>query len=328
SIYPEYDGEYEDPVIWRTNIQYHSIVNDWLGRVAYYMRSKDGVNWKLDSGEAYTPGIVIYEDGTREDWFKYERIKVLQDEYGRAIQANFAVIDTIKWEDKGNDNHSSKNITIPLTHGKLLNILNEEPINEDTKLIKVEVKAEKGFNPQSDININSLQFGEPEAVNYGKGGKVLETEKVGDDLIVTFDATNIKFPADEFAAKMLGKTNTGELLFGYARLPGVIYIEPILSPLLPNITPTDTGFRLDVEVENFGQVSSGTAKLKVAYFKDNHEVELAMGTIPALKPYEKTTVELTCGKLFDEGVDYTFKVTVIPENNQPTVLHGNLTPFK
>ena len=26
-------------------------------------------------------------------------MKVFQDEYGRPIQANFAVIDTIKWED-------------------------------------------------------------------------------------------------------------------------------------------------------------------------------------------------------------------------------------
>ena len=36
SVYPPVDGRFEDPVIWRTNIQYHLIVNDWLGRIAYY----------------------------------------------------------------------------------------------------------------------------------------------------------------------------------------------------------------------------------------------------------------------------------------------------
>ena len=95
----------------------------------------------------------------------------------------------------------------------MLTILNNDPISLDTETIRVKIDAEPDFNPQSDININSLQFGEPEAVNYGKGGKVLKTEKMGDDLIVTFDATNIQFPADEFAAKMLGETNTGELSF-------------------------------------------------------------------------------------------------------------------
>lgn len=69
------------------------------------------------------PGIAKYEDGTVEDWYKYEPIKMLQDEYGRAYQANFVVIDSSKWGDLGNDRHSSKNIGIPLTKGKLLTIV-------------------------------------------------------------------------------------------------------------------------------------------------------------------------------------------------------------
>ena len=326
--YPQRPGRFEDPVVWRDYVQYNLIVNDWYGRIAVYGRSKDGVNWRIESGEAYLPGVSVHQDGTVEGWWKYERLKILQDYYGRATQGNFAVIDVEKVDDRANDNHSSKNIGIPIAVGRLLTILNNDPISLDTETIRVKIDAEPDFNPQSDININSLQFGEPEAVNYGKGGKVLKTEKMGDDLIVTFDATNIQFPADEFAAKMLGETNTGELLFGYARLPGVVYIEPILSLLLPNITSTQTGFKLDVEVENFGQVSSGASKLQVAYFKDNREIDLAIGAVPALMPYEKTTVELTCGKLFEVGIDYIFKVTVTPENKQPTVLHGSLIPFK
>ncbi len=85
SVYPEVEGRwaFEDPVIWKTDVQYHLIVNDWKGRRAYHLRSKDGASWKIDPGEAYTTGHAIYEDGTVVDWFKYERPKVLQDEFGR-----------------------------------------------------------------------------------------------------------------------------------------------------------------------------------------------------------------------------------------------------
>ena len=65
---------------------------------------------------------------------------------------------------------------------------------------------------------------------------MLKTEKSGNDLIVTFDAVDNGIPDDEWAAKLLGKTSTGKLLFGYARLPGVNFIEPILSARLPEIT--------------------------------------------------------------------------------------------
>jgi len=326
--YPQRPGNFEDPVVWRDNVQYNLIVNDWLGRIAVYERSKDGINWKIESGEAYLPGVSKHEDGTVEGWWKYERLKIFQDKYGRATQGNFAVIDVEKKFDKASDIHSSKNIGIPLTVGRLLTILDKKPITANTKSIKVKVAAEEGFNPQTDIDISSLQFGEPEAVNFGKGGKMIKTENSGSDLIVTFDAVGNNFPDDEFAAKMLGKTSDGKLLFGYARLPGIKFIEPILSPLLPVITANSLGFDLKVEVQNFGQVASKTAKLKIFFTKDDKEVEVAAGKIPSLKPWGKTTVDLNCGKLFDAGVEYIFKVVVNSEDKQPVVLHGNLTPVK
>ncbi len=236
SVYPAYDGRYEDPVIWRTNIQYHMIVHDWLGRIAYYMRSKDGINWKLEPGEAYVPGIAVYEDGTNENWFKYERIKMLQDEYGRATQANFAVIDTIKWDDKGSDNHSSKNIGIPLTYGRLVTIFNKEQITSETKSIKVIIQAEKGFNPHKDIDFESLRFGASEEVNFGKGCKIIESKKSGKDLILIFDGNGNGINEENFTGKLIGKTTNGKLLFGYARLPWVDYLQPALSARLPKIT--------------------------------------------------------------------------------------------
>ena len=34
SVYPPVEGRFEDPVVWRDHLQYHLIVNDWLGRIA------------------------------------------------------------------------------------------------------------------------------------------------------------------------------------------------------------------------------------------------------------------------------------------------------
>ena len=253
-VYPDVDGRFEDPVIWRDHIQYHLIVNDWLGRIAFYLRSKDGVNWVVDPGEAYMPGIAVHADGQAEDWFKYERLKVYQDKYGRAIQANFAVIDTLKNEDKPFDHHSSKNISIPLNPGLLLTILDEKPITSGTKTIRVKIQAEEGFNPQTDIDVNSLRFGASEEVNYGRGCQVLTTENAGKDLIVTFNGKGNGITKDEFAPKLIGKYKDGRMLYGYARLPYIDYIEPILSARAPVFTESGKGLECTVEVQNFGQV--------------------------------------------------------------------------
>jgi hypothetical protein len=43
-MHPDIPGEYEDPLVWRTEVQYELIINDWYGRTAYHMRSKDGVH--------------------------------------------------------------------------------------------------------------------------------------------------------------------------------------------------------------------------------------------------------------------------------------------
>jgi hypothetical protein len=322
--YPPVKGRFEDPVVWRDNIQNNLIVNDWLGRTAFYLRSKDGLSWKVESGEAYMPGVVKHQDGSEEGWFKLERLKIFQDKYGRAQQADFAVIDVEKKFDLGSDIHSSKNIALPLTVGRLLTITDQKPITANTKTIRVKITAEPGFNPQTDIDLKSLNFGDPEAVNYGKGGKVLKTEKAGKDLIIIFDAVGNAIPADEFAAKLLGKTSTGKMLFGYARLPGVNFIEPIVSPLLPVITANDKGFDLKVEVQNFGQVAAKAGTVKVMYLKDGKETQLATAKVSALKPYEKTTVALTCGNLFEKGIAYTLAVYV--NDNIPAGVHGKLTP--
>lgn len=309
-VYPDVDGRFEDPVIWRDHIQYHLIVNDWLGRIAFYLRSKDGVNWVADPGEAYMPGVAVHADGQVEDWFKYERLKVYQDKYGRAIQANFAVIDTLKNEDKPFDHHSSKNISIPLNPGLLLTILDEKPITSSTKIIRVKIQAEEGFNPQTDIDVNSLRFGASEEVNYGRGCQVLTTENAGKDLIVTFNGKGNGITKDEFAPKLIGKYKNGRMLYGYARLPYIDYIESILSARAPVFTKSGKGLECTVEVQNFGQVESKKALVEVGYKKEGKTIKVASGMVPALKPYEKTDLLLSAKDRFEEGKEYDLIVTL------------------
>ena len=309
-VYPDVDGRFEDPVIWRDHIQYHLIVNDWLGRIAFYLRSKDGVNWVVDPGEAYMPGVAVHADGQVEDWFKYERLKVYQDKFGRAIQANFAVIDTLKNEDKPFDHHSSKNISIPLNPGLLLTILDEKPITSGTKTIRVKIQAEEGFNPQKDIDVNSLRFGASEEVNYGRGCQVLTTENAGKDLIVTFNGKGNGITKDEFAPKLIGKYKDGRMLYGYARLPYIDYIEPILSARAPVFTKSGKGLECTVEVQNFGQVSSKKALVEVGYKKEGKTIKVASGMVPVLKPYEKTDILLSAKDRFEEGKEYDLIVTL------------------
>lgn len=281
-VYPAVKGEFEDPVVWRDSIQYHLIVNDWMGRIAFYQRSKDGLNWVTEQGEAYVPGISFHKDGKVEKWFKYERIKIFQDKYGRAVQANFAVIDSTKWDDLPNDNHSSKNICVPLNKGMLLSVLNNKPINASTKTIEVLIKAEEGFNPQMDVDVQSLRFGSFNEVNFGKGGKVVKTKKSGNDLIVVFSGKGSGIDENEFAPKMIGKDKNGKMIFGYAALPAVDYKPALLSTLCPKYDASKK--QINVEVQNFGLSESKPIEVEVVC-SDSQKVK---ANVSALKPYDKT----------------------------------------
>ncbi len=308
SVYPVFDGRYEDPVIWRTHIQYHLIVNDWYGRIAYYLRSPNGIDWKVEPGEAYMPGIAKYGDGTLEDWYKYERIKMLQDEYGRAFQANFAVIDSSKWGDLGNDRHSSKNICIPLTKGKLLTISDQKKITDGTRLIRVKIEAEPGFDPHTDIDLKSLRFGAAEEVNFGRGSRLLKTKKQGKNLVLFFDGKGNGLTDKNFAAKLLGKTKDGSLLFGYARLPWVAYDKPILSARKPVVSENNKGgSTLEFEVGNFGELPSIPLSVDVEIESNNKTTQLTCD-VPALAPYANSQIKLETAVPVEKNARVTIKL--------------------
>jgi hypothetical protein len=204
----------EDPVIWKDEVQYNLIMNDAFGRKAYHLTSYDGIHdWTYEDGIAYNPEILQKVGGTLGNWWKMERPKIRQDKYGRATHINFAVIDTLKNFDLANDNHSSKNIVLPLRIPKRLKVLPKRGAN-----IYVKVLAEKGFNPKKDLDIETLRFGTSNNVNFGKGAAVIETMISKKDLILVFSKKEMELQEKDYKAKLLGRTKKGILIFGYALL--------------------------------------------------------------------------------------------------------------
>ncbi|UZO82226.1 glycoside hydrolase family protein [Aquimarina sp. ERC-38] len=324
--YPKVAGKFEDPFVWRDHVQYYMIVNDWKGRMAWYLRSKDGVDWVVDPGEAYMPGSISkHENGIHEDWFKYERVKLNQDKFGRVYQANFAVIDTLKHSDLGNDTHSSKWIAVPLNKGVLAEIENKNFIDSKTKEIKIKILAEDDFDPHTAINIKSLRFGASEEVNFGGGSKVLKTVKSGKDLIVVFSGKGNGLTKDNFAGKLLGKTMDGNLLFGYSKLPGITYITPILSSRLPEFTLSNNGLNINVEVENFGQIVSNKSKLKINLIDiSGREIVLGTATVGQIEPFGKEKVKIKSSGTFVKGEKLMVRTIIESKNLEPISLTKNV----
>lgn len=157
--YKDSDGgnRLEDPTIWYSNGTYHCIVNHWKSRKAYYMTSPDGItNWQLHSGSAYEPdsSFLRYTDNTVNRWNKIER-PYAYVENGVLKAFTFAVIDSPKENDKGNDNHASKVIVVPFNSEKLNEVLKEPyPFFQ-----------RQGIVPTADVNIQSWK--NEKTLNYG-----------------------------------------------------------------------------------------------------------------------------------------------------------------
>ncbi len=212
------NSNYEDPVLWKDEVQFHMIINAYLDYRAIYLRSPDGIHWKFNSGTAYTPNDTSYEDGTKTHWHKLERPHVLTDRYGRATHLSLAAIDVPKEDDLARDNHNSKNIILPLVKHRRLRILNKEKIQNDTSKIRIEVISEEGFDAQKDIDLKSLRYGATEEVDTGRGCKLINTQQKGSNLILEFNGKGNGITANNFAGKLIGKTIKGHLIIGYSKL--------------------------------------------------------------------------------------------------------------
>lgn len=315
-------GSLEDPVIWRDHLQYHMVVNDWRARYAYYYRSLDGLHWTMEAGKAYTgqDPFAKHKDGMVEKWHKYERPRVYQDEEGRAIRMNFAVIDCVKQSDLAGDAHSSKNINMPLTRQLLLEVQGTEAITASTTSIRVLVKAEEGFNPRTDLNLATLKFGSHDKVNYGGGFTYSSSENSGaSDLIVTFtgSAGQSGITAKEWAAKMIGEKTDGSIAFGYAKMPGVNYQPAILSAVMPTVDADNQA--VGVMITNYGQSVSDPIQVRVL---DNKGNILSEGEVAPVAAYDSLQVTLTPKRAISGG---TSALSVVFRKNNVEIDRNTLS---
>jgi hypothetical protein len=289
SAYPPVSkARFEDPVVWKDDVQYNLIVNDWFGRAAYYLRSRDGQTWDWDQGLAYGPGIFKHEDGKVEDWHKIERPRVFQDDRGRATHLLFAVIDDAKEVDKPNDNHSSKAIGVPIVPPRTL------VIHKNGDRFQIGLPVEGDFDPITSVDPKSLRFGAPSAVDFGKTAAPLSTRVVpGKYLVAEFAAKDCGFQPTDRTAKFIARDRKGGLVFGYAPLPG----EPEKYPLLSahgsvEVSAPQAGKRtITVTVENFGLAKSPATEVRLQIRPDGGKAETFTAPLPALEPYAADTVD-------------------------------------
>ncbi len=282
SVYPPVRGaHFEDPVIWKDDVQYNLIVNDWFGRAAYYLRSRDGQHWDWDQGRAYGPGIFRHEDGTVEDWFKIERPRVIQDERGRATHMLFAVIDSTKHDDKPNDNHSSKAIVVEVSTPRTV------LVKRSGDRFRVALERDKNFDPVKDVDPTSLRFGAPSQVDFGRTAAPLSTRVNGSHLIAEFSAADCGFQPTDRTAKLLAHDHEGGIVFGYAALPGEPTEYPMLSAhgsVNAEAINADTR-KLTVQVENFGLATSAATTVSLQIRPSDGEATAFTAPLPPLEPY-------------------------------------------
>jgi hypothetical protein len=114
SAFPKGIPNLEDPVVFYSGGLYHIVVNSWSLRKAFHLTSKDGKTDWVNRGLAYDPtaNFCRYTDRTVNHWNKLERPGVVL-ENGHVIAMTFAVIDTPKESQHGNDGHGSKIIVVP-----------------------------------------------------------------------------------------------------------------------------------------------------------------------------------------------------------------------
>ncbi|MFI3321596.1 MAG: glycoside hydrolase family protein [Rikenellaceae bacterium] len=208
----------EDPVIWKDEVEYNLVVNDCLARIAYHLTSKDGMKWSYEEGFAYTPEIVVNENGVKESWWKFERPKVSTDEYGRPLVMNFAVVDTLKAHDRANDNHSSKNIVVPLRLERRMELIKPSTIKTSTSSITIELLAEEGFDPFNDVDLQSLRLGAAKLVNHAKGLEVVKSKKSERGLVITFKGDDLGIKEGDYKLKLLGALKSGEPISSKVRI--------------------------------------------------------------------------------------------------------------
>jgi len=92
------------------------------------------------------------------------------------------------------------------------------------------------------------------------------TENKEKDLIIIFNGKGNGITDNEFAPKLIRKTKPGNMICGYARLPYMSYIEPVLSVTAPVFD--ENTHSCQIEVQDLEQIASEEVSIKVECFKD------------------------------------------------------------
>lgn len=143
-------------------------------------------------------------------------------------------------------------------------------------------------------------------------------------MILTFAGEGNGITEENFAAKLIGKTVNGKLLFAYARLPWLDYLQAALSARLPKLVISHNSCSAEVEIQNFGQTTSEKSEVMIEY-KTRRERMLGVAQVPPLKPFEKTRVKIEgmCDVVNNELLDVT--VTIKHSNQKPITLSGKVS---
>ena len=181
---------------------------------------------------------------------------------------------------------------MPLVKEKLIEITNEKPIGKNTEAIELRIRAESGFDPIKQIYVPSLRLGSADKVNYGNGSKAVDSKPEGSDLIVIFSSEGHGASSSDFDLKLIGQTKSGELISGYALLPGKME-DPAALVTLPIFVRDDNDRKVLVTaVENYGLKESVPCRLKVLEHTEEGRITIEEFEVPALKPYEEMNIEV------------------------------------
>lgn len=108
-------------------------------------------------------------------------------------------------------------VTIDIKPGGDSNPINTESLGE----IPVAILQTDDFDPTSRVDVDTVQFGAPNAVDDGggatplRGGQIEDVDGDGDDdLVLHFATQETEFDGDESEGKLIGETDDGAPLFG------------------------------------------------------------------------------------------------------------------
>lgn len=281
--YARATGYAEDPVIWRSLHQYHAVYNHAQDRKSAYMRSLDGIHWRNEAGKAYDETSMVHANGVSNRWHKFERPKIVQDPLGRATHLTLAVMDVSKGADKGGDNHSSKNLVLPLVIERQLSVEGMVATPDSRHRVTLRVKSEDDFDASQLVDVESLRLGSADTVNRGLGATAIDFRRDGKDLLVAFEGS-LNLSQRDYDLKLIGETKGDDLVLGYALLPDRSAEEASLIALPPKRKINQQQLTLSSAVENWGLRTSNPCKAVFIQHDASGERHVREIDVPPLEP--------------------------------------------